>query len=83
VLVVRALDGLPLEGAMVDLDTPGTLRTMVTDVTGHVIVRVRTGRVPILARRMGYKRYVDTITVRGGFADTLRLGLGTDKICFM
>ena len=82
-LVVRALDGLPLEGAMVDLDTPGTFRTVVTDVSGHVTARVRTGRVPILARRMGYKRYVDTITVRGGFADTVRLGLGTDKICFM
>jgi hypothetical protein len=31
---------------------------------------------------MGFPAYFDTVTVRAGYADTLRLGLGRDRVCF-
>jgi hypothetical protein len=82
VLVVRALDGSPVEGALVNLG-PAPVRTIVTDPSGHAAARVPPGRVPVRVLRVGYQPYGDTVTVRGGFADTLRLGLGPDRVCFM
>jgi hypothetical protein len=83
VQIVRAPDSLPLSEAHVIFGTaPDLVRAPATDVHGYTVVHLAAGRAPMLALRIGHKRLTDTITVRGGSADTLWLGLGTEKICF-
>ena len=80
---IRALDSLPLSDTRVIFGTASNLvRAVPTDESGYTAVHLPAGRTPVLAPRIGHKRLTDTVTVRGGFADTLWLGLGTDKICF-
>jgi len=85
VQVVRALDGSPVEQARVVFGGAGTVRavSVETDANGYATARTATGSVPVVAYRIGFRRYSDTVIVRGAFADTLRLGLGSDRICFM
>ena len=61
--------------------SPAALRLM-TDDNGGATVLVSRGTYPLTVYRVSFKKYFDTVTVRAGFADTLLIGLGTDKICF-
>jgi hypothetical protein len=82
--VVRALDTLSLSDASIAFATAGTpMRAVRTDESGRAAVHLKAGRLSLTVAHMGNKRYIDTVTVRGGFADTLRIGLGTERICFM
>jgi hypothetical protein len=83
VRVLRGLDSLPLSDARVIFGAASKLvRALPTDSNGYAMVYLPAGRTPVLALRLGHKRLTDTVTVRGGFADTLWLRLGTEKICF-
>jgi hypothetical protein len=42
----------------------------------------KAGRYRMLVRQMLYDRWSDSVTIREGYADTLRVGLGRPKICF-
>jgi hypothetical protein len=66
-------------------DTQGEAapRAVTTDDKGFAVVRARVGAQLVRVYRVGFKRYLDSVTIRRGFSDTLRLGLGTDQICFM
>jgi len=82
--VVSARDGTPVEEAYVLLGPSTSVpRQAVTRATGYAVARVTPGRLPLRVFRLGFQRYADTVTVRGGYADTLQLGLGTELICFM
>lgn len=82
--VVSARDGTPVEEARV-LFGPSTSvpRQAVTNATGYATARLTPGRMPLRVFRLGFQRYADTVTVRRGYADTLQLGLGTERICYM
>jgi len=82
VQVVSARDTTPVETARVVLGAPTVGSTAITDNGGHATLHVLSGKLPVLVYRIGYQRYADTVNVRGGFADTLRLGMGNDRICF-
>lgn len=79
--VVRAVDQLSLSDALVMIgEASGSARAQ-TNSTGYASVRVPSGRFSVLVLRVGYKRYVDTVSIRSRFADTLVLGLGGMAAC--
>ncbi len=81
--VVSARDTTPVEDASVLLGPSGPVpRQAISDATGHAIARVAPGRMPVIVHRVGFLAYSDTVTIRAGSADTLRLGLGSARICF-
>ena len=82
---LRAADGSPVADAHVSLanDPASSPLGSLTDSTGYAIVHATAGRAVVRVLRVGASRYVDTVTVRAGFADTLQLLLGTDPLCFM
>jgi hypothetical protein len=81
--IVRGLDSLPLNDAHVVFGAaPNLIRARPTDASGYTVVHILPGGSPLVAVRVGHKRLTDTVTIRRGFADTLWLGLGTEKICF-
>ncbi len=52
------------------------------DRSGGAVIRpVRAGAVPLRVSRLGHSIWRDTVLVRGGFQDTLRLGLGVPRLC--
>ena len=82
--VVSARDGTPVEEARVLLGPSTSVPSQaVTGANGYAVARVTPGRVPLRVFRLGFQRYADTVTVRAGYADTLQLGLGTERICYM
>lgn len=82
--VVSARDGMPVEEARVLLGPSTSVpRQAVTRTTGYAVARVSSGRVPLRVFRLGFQPYADTVTIRGGYADTLQLGLGIERICYM
>lgn len=82
--VVSARDGAPVEEARVLLGPSTSVsRQAVTRVTGYAVARVTPGRMQVRVFRLGFQRYADTVTIRGGYADTLQLGLGIERICYM
>lgn len=82
--VVSARDGTPVAVARVLFGPSSSVpRQAVTDATGYAVARVSAGHVPLRVVRLGFQTYADTVTVRGGYADTLLLGLGIERICYM
>ena len=84
--VVSATDGSPLGQAMVGFlanETDVLSRGVTTDDAGYATARVRVGLSLARVYRLGFTRYTESVTVRAHFADTLRLGLGAQTICFM
>lgn len=81
--VVSARDSTPVAEARIFLGPMEPRSQAVTDATGYARLRVVPGRIPVTVFRVGFQRYTDTVSVRGGHADTLQLALGTERICFM
>jgi hypothetical protein len=48
----------------------------------RVTIEVPPGRFAVTIREVGYETWRDSITIRLGYADTLRVGLGTRSMCF-
>jgi hypothetical protein len=81
--VVSARDSTPVSEARIFLGPIEPRSQALTDAAGYARLRVVPGRFPVTVFRVGFQRYTDTVSVRGGHADTLQLALGTERICFM
>jgi hypothetical protein len=83
VQVISARDSTPVENAQILLGPRSPVpHQALSDSAGHAVLRVPSGRVSVLVHALGFPAYSDTVTVRAGYADTLRLGLGRDRVCF-
>ena len=81
--VFSAANNQPVSGATIFVGPPSPAGLqLMTDDNGVANARVSAGTYPLTVYRLSFRKYVDTVTVRAGFADTLLVGLGTDRICF-
>src|SRR3569833_3524009 len=62
-------------------DVRAPTATAYTDPTGLARVRLPEGNIAMTILRLGFNRYDDTISIRGGVADTLTVGMGSGPIC--
>ena len=68
-------------GAQVSLRSRATQRdTVVTDSVVSV-TRLPAGRYSLQVKRIGFRQLQDSIEIRTGYLDTVRVSLATDMIC--
>ena len=74
------VDSMPSQGAQISVRNQTVRRDM--SYSGSLIkVNVPTGRYYFRARRIGAQTLEDSIDVRSGFADTVRIVLGREMFC--
>ena len=74
------VDSMPSQGAQISVRNQTVRRDMAYS-DSLIKVNVPTGRYYFRARRIGAQTLEDSIDVRSGFADTVRILLGREMFC--
>lgn len=82
--IFDAVSNLPLANVRLDFaSSNGVQPSAVTDSLGVAHLQLLPGPRTLRARRLAFKEYTVEVDVRPGTADTLKLGLGREHICFL